>query len=125
MKDLTESDLYIISSYNDMSIQVKRLNLKAKMFRGFADVTRLSILEALRSGEKTVSDIAESLQQSQSNISNHLACLRDCGLVSSRRNGKNIYYSIASKKVKSLLENSDVVLEEVYEGIYKCVRYKE
>lgn len=108
-----------------MSLQLKRLDLKAKMFRGFADTTRLSILEVLRNGEKTVSEIVESLEQSQSNISNHLACLRDCGLVSSRRDGKNIYYSVASRKVKSLLEDSDSVLEEVYEGIYRCVRYNE
>ncbi len=108
-----------------MLMQVKRLGLKAKMFRGFADETRLAILESLRKGEKTVTEISESLQQNQSNTSNHLACLRDCGLVDARRDGKNIYYSIASKKVKEFLEESDDVLEEMYEGIYRCVRYKE
>lgn len=106
-----------------MLIQLNRLELKAKMFRGFADGTRLAILESLRNGEKAVTEIAESLRQSQSNVSNHLACLRDCGLVVSRRDGKNIYYSISDRKVRSLLEDSDNVLEEVYQKIYECVRY--
>lgn len=108
-----------------MSMQLKKLDLKAKMFRGFADVTRLSILEALRDGQKTVTEIANSIKQSQSNTSNHLTCLRGCGLVDSKRDGKNIYYFIASKKVKSLLEDSDGILEDAYEGIYKCLRYNQ
>ena len=106
-----------------MLIQLKKLHLKAKLFRGFGDVTRLSILETLRGGEKTVTEISIALKQSQPNISNHLACLHGCGLVVSRREGKNMYYSISSKKVKSLLESSDGVLGEVYEDIYKCVKY--
>lgn len=106
-----------------MSMQVKRLGLKAKMFRGFADETRLAILESLRKGEMTVTEISESLEQNQSNISNHLACLRDCGLVNTRRDGKNVYYSIASSRVKEFLKESDGILQEMYEGIYRCMKY--
>ena len=54
-----------------------QLNLKAKLFRGFADPSRLAILEALRSTPLNVGEIVVATGLSQSNISNHLCCLRD------------------------------------------------
>lgn len=106
-----------------MSIEPVYLELKAKMFRGFADPTRLSILESLRHGERTVGGIAELTAQSQSNVSNHLSCLKECGLVVSRRDGKNIFYSIASPLVQRLLNDGDLVLDEIRECIRSCARY--
>lgn len=108
-----------------MSIQIQRLELKAKLFRGFADPTRLSILESLCEGEKTTSEIVKEVNQSQSNVSNHLSCLLDCGLVKNRRQGKNIFYSLYNKKISKLLEETDSVLSEIANGIYACVNYKE
>jgi DNA-binding transcriptional ArsR family regulator len=108
---------------NDMSIQFQKLSLKAKLFRGLGDPTRLSILESLRSGEKTTSMIAEEIGQGQPNVSNHLSCLLDCGLVQNRRNGKNIFYSIRNKKVATLLQDSDLILSDIARGIYECVNY--
>ena len=106
-----------------MSIQLQKLSLKAKLFRGLGDSTRLSILESLREGEKTTSQIVKASGQSQSNISNHLSCLLDCGLVKNRRQGKNIFYSLGDKKVSKLLEESDAILSELARGIYACVNY--
>ena len=108
-----------------MSIQLQKLGLKAKLFRGLGDPTRLSILETLREGEKATSQIVLETGQSQSNVSNHLACLLDCGLVKNRRQGKNIFYSISDKKVSRILEESDAVLSEIARGIYECVNYNE
>jgi DNA-binding transcriptional ArsR family regulator len=108
-----------------MSIQLQKLGLKAKLFRGLGDPTRLSILETLREGEKTTSQIVLETGQSQSNVSNHLACLLDCGLVKNRRQGKNIFYNISDKKVSRILEESDAVLSEIARGIYECVNYNE
>jgi DNA-binding transcriptional ArsR family regulator len=99
------------------------LELKAKLYRGFADPTRLHILESLRGGEMTVGSIAEATKQSQSNVSNHLSCLKECGLVLARREGKSIFYSIASERVLCLLNDGDVVLEEVKDGVRNCSRY--
>jgi len=62
-----------------MSIQLQRLSLKAKLFRGLGDSTRLSILELVRDGEKSASEIVKGTGHSQSNVSNHLSCLLDCG----------------------------------------------
>lgn len=102
-----------------------KLKLKAKMFRGFADSTRLSILECLRRGEKTVTEIVQETGQAQSNVSNHLACLLGCGLIKNRRDGKNIHYSLRDDKIIKLLEDSDALLLEVAEQVLKCIRYNE
>lgn len=104
---------------------MQKLSLKAKLFRGLGDSTRLAILELLRKGEKTTSQIVRETEQSQSNVSNHLACLLDCGLVKNRRDGKNIFYSIGDKKVSKILEQSDDILSDVAERIYSCVNYNE
>jgi DNA-binding transcriptional ArsR family regulator len=107
-----------------MMDQSFRLELKAKMFRGFADSTRLSILESLRDCERSVGSIAELTNQSQSNVSNHLSCLKECGLVVSRRDGKTICYSIASPRVRHLLSDGDLVLDEIRDCIRSCARYE-
>ncbi|QLH07397.1 ArsR/SmtB family transcription factor [Nitrosopumilus ureiphilus] len=108
-----------------LSQQSDKLELKAKLFRGFGDVTRLSILESVSDEEKTVTEISEELKQSQSNISNHLSCLSECGLVKSRKDGKNRFYSIGNKRVAKLLKQGDDVLEDIADGIYSCVNYKK
>lgn len=104
--------------------QLQRLGLKAKLFRGLGDPTRLSILEVLREGEKSASDVVKEVGQSQSNVSNHLACLLDCGLVKNRKQGKNVFYSLSDKKVSKLLEESDFILSELARGIYECMNYE-
>lgn len=108
-----------------ISVTQNRLKLKSKLFRGFADSTRLAILESLRHEEKIVNEIVLETRQSQSNISNHLGCLLDCGLVKNRRDGKNIHYSLSNRKVLEILEDGDALLTEVAEGILRCVRYNE
>lgn len=108
-----------------MSIRDQKLGLKAKLFRGLGDTTRLSILEILRDGEKTATEIVDKTGQSQSNISNHLACLLDCGLVTNRREGRHIIYSLRDKKVAKLLEEGDGILSKVARSIYECVNYNE
>ena len=99
INDFLSSDCHInISLSDNVSISIQKLSLKAKLFRGLADTTRLSILEALRDGEKTTSEIVKETTHNQSNVSNHLACLLDCGLVKNRREGKNIYYKLNNDK---------------------------
>lgn len=109
-----------------MLMRYEKLKLKAKLFRGLGDSTRLTILELLRKkGERTASQIVEETGQSQSNVSNHLACLLECGLVKNRRGGKNVFYSISDKKVAKVLEESDSILTDVADRIYACTHYNE
>lgn len=98
--------------------------LKAKLFRGFSDPSRLSILEALRSGPLTVNEICNATTLSQSNVSNHLACLRDCGLVSSEQQGRYVRYHLSDARVVSLLGLGDALLADVARGVYECTRYE-
>ncbi len=64
-----------------MSLPAEALGLKTKLFRGFADRSRLALLEALRDGPRCVGDLVAATGLGQPNVSNHLGCLQDCGLV--------------------------------------------
>ncbi len=97
--------------------------LKAKLFRGFSDPSRLNILEALRSGPMTVTQVVEVTGLSQSNVSNHLACLRDCGLVLWEQDGRYVRYCLSDKRVGTLLRLADDLLADVAKGVYECTRY--
>ncbi|MCL5073900.1 MAG: metalloregulator ArsR/SmtB family transcription factor [Actinobacteria bacterium] len=99
--------------------------LKAKFFRGLSDAARLSILEALLEGEKSVSEIITKSGLSQSNCSGHLTCLKECGLVICRRDGRFIYYQLADQEVAVLLKNAEEILSRVAEKVYMCTRYDE
>ena len=75
----------------------------AKLFRSFAEPSRLLIVDALRNGERTVSEICEATGLSQPNASNHLACLLGCRLVEREQRGRFAYYHLADARVASLL----------------------
>jgi DNA-binding transcriptional ArsR family regulator len=99
------------------------IELQAKLFRGFADPSRLSILDALCQGERTVSDLVQTTGFTQPNVSNHLSCMRDCGLVTVRQQGRFAYYSLSDNRVAKLLLMADELLAEVARGVYECTRY--
>ncbi len=75
----------------------------ARFFHGLSDPTRLAILELLLSGEKNVSELVTALGVPQSRVSSHLACLRHCGYVAHRREGKYLYYRVADPRIHALL----------------------
>lgn len=95
---------------------------KIALLNAMADETRLKILNFLqRRREANVSEIQEHLKREQSAISHHLTCLRSCGLVSTRRDGKYIYYSLNGKnRVSKILDLTDRHVSEVLEGILAC-----
>ncbi|MCA0454867.1 MAG: metalloregulator ArsR/SmtB family transcription factor [Chloroflexi bacterium] len=99
------------------------LELKAKLFRGFSDTSRLSILEALRDKPLNVGEIVQVTGLNQSNISNHLGCLRDCGLVTSEQQGRYTYYRLTDDRIDSLLRLAEELLSDVAKGVYQCTRY--
>ena len=99
------------------------MEIQAKLFRGFSDPSRLSILDALREGALTVSEIVETTGLSQSNVSNHLGCLRDCGLVTAEQKGRFVYYELSDERVGQLLMLADQLLADVAKGVYECTRY--
>ena len=98
-------------------------DLKAKLFRGFSDSSRLSILDVLRQGPLTVGEIVKGTNLSQSNASNHLSCLRDCGLVVSEQEGRYVKYRLSDDRVDHLLTLAESLLADVAKGVYECTRY--
>ncbi|NOU73432.1 metalloregulator ArsR/SmtB family transcription factor [Paenibacillus sp. LMG 31458] len=96
------------------------IDTKAKFIRGFSDKTRLQILECLKQNEKTVSELVEELQGNQSNISQHLSCLKGCGLIVGRQEGKYVYYRLRSEQITEMLNLIDLVFEQVGNEVDKC-----
>lgn len=103
----------------------KPIEIQAKLFRGFSDPSRLAILTCLRDGARTVGEIVEKTGLSQPNVSNHLGCLRDCGLVTASQQGRFVYYALSDSRVEQLLALADELLAEVAKGVYECTRYNE
>ena len=97
----------------------------AKLFRGFGDQTRLTILAELTNGEQRVTDLAQRLDRSQSTVSTHLACLRDCGLVDSRVDGRQVFYRVAFPEVLAMLKRAEQLLTEIGHEVELCPNYNE
>ncbi|MGH2532635.1 MAG: ArsR/SmtB family transcription factor [Thermomicrobiales bacterium] len=100
----------------------QRQAIVAKFFHGLSDLTRLKIIEHLLEGEKNVSELVTLLGSPQSQVSNHLACLRWCGYVGSRREGKFIYYRIADPRVRDLVALARGVIADNAAAILSCTR---
>lgn len=98
------------------------LDLKAKLFRGLGDGSRLAILEVLRSGPANVSTVIERTGLSQPNASMHLACLWECGLVAREKRGREVFYRLLPG-IADLLAAADGVLVEAGETVGACPRY--
>lgn len=93
----------------------------ARMFRGFADPTRVAILRALGDGERRVADLVELVGGSQSNVSGHLACLKECGLVSDRPGERRqVFYRLAWPEVTLLLQAAERLLAANGTAIELC-----
>ncbi len=76
----------------------------AELFKGFADPTRVRILTLLQQRELCVTDIAEAVELTQSAVSHQLRMLKQMHLIKFRREGKNIWYSLADDHVKTILQ---------------------
>jgi DNA-binding transcriptional ArsR family regulator len=93
--------------------------VRARFFRGLSDPSRLAILDALRTGELTVGEVAARATLSLSSASRHLACLKDCGLVEARQDWRHVYYCLAAG-VADLLAINAAFIDRVAERIAAC-----
>ena len=94
--------------------------LLAKYFRAFGDATRLHILELLADGELSVSEIVAQVNSSQPRTSAHLACLRWCGFVTTRRAHRTVYYRLADERAREMLELARAMLSGNAENVAAC-----
>ena len=101
------------------------VDLRAKLFRGLGDESRLRVLEALRNGPVSAGEVVRRTGLSQPNTSMHLACLAECGLVTWERVGKFVYYAIADKRAVKLLDQAEELLLHVAPLIAACPSYRQ
>ncbi len=98
----------------------ERSAMLARFFRGLDDPTRVLILELLLSGEKPVSELVELTGSPQGRVSNHLACLRHCGYVTTRREGRWVYYRLADQRVRALLRIAQELMVDHAQALLSC-----
>jgi DNA-binding transcriptional ArsR family regulator len=92
----------------------------ARFFHGLADPNRVRILQFLINGPKTAGEIVRQLGRRQPSVSSHLTCLRFCGFVEARREGRSVVYELIDPRVRRLLELGERYLEQNAERIMAC-----
>lgn len=95
----------------------------AALFHGLADRNRLAIVRQLAHRERRVVDLTEALGVAQGTVSGHLACLRDCGLIVGRPEGRQMFYSIAHPELMDLLGAAEQLLALTGEAVELCPNY--
>src|SRR5437667_8203090 len=76
----------------------------ARLFHALSDGTRLSILQRLRFGERCVCDLTDALDAAQSRLSFHLKVLKDAGLVTDRKEGRWMYYTMSPEALAEIAD---------------------
>lgn len=95
--------------------------IAARLFRGFADPTRVAILLALLDGEQRVTDLVDAVGTSQSNVSGHLACLKECGILVDRPGERRqVFYRLAHPEVVELLRSAETLLAATGSAVELC-----
>ena len=101
--------------------EAQEVRLLAKLLDGFANPVRLSVLLLLaREGEASVGKLVEAIGAPQPRVSDHLRCLAWCGYVRARREGSNVFYSIADERVLGVLKLGEGILADNLEHVEAC-----
>ncbi len=95
-------------------------SLTAKFFRGLGDPTRVRILQLVLERERTVGELVEETGVLQGRLSSHLACLRWCGFVAARREGRQVYYRITDGRIPRLLRLAEEFLTDHADSVNLC-----
>lgn len=110
----------------DLVDEAAALSAASCLFRGLADPSRLAILRHLALGEHRVVDLTAHLGLAQSTVSKHLACLRDCGLVTSRPVGRASLFSLTEREaVTEVLAAAEQLLAATGDAVTLCPVYGE
>lgn len=108
----------------DSDLGVGGLDVAAALFHGLSDPSRLAILQHLSLGEHKVRELTEHLGLAQSTVSAHLACLRDCGLVVSRPEGRASMFSLTSApELLDVLDAAERLLATSGYAVALCPNY--
>ncbi|WP_216694762.1 ArsR/SmtB family transcription factor [Dietzia psychralcaliphila] len=99
------------------------LDAAVALFRSLSDGTRLAIVRRLAEGETRVVDLVAELGLAQSTVSAHVACLRDCGLVEGRPQGRQVFYSLTRPELMDLLSSAETLLAATGSAVALCPDY--
>lgn len=115
----------MISASSDPGVdEAAALSVAACLFHGFSDASRLAIVRHLAFGEHRVVDLTAHLQLAQSTVSKHLACLRDCGLVESRPEGRASVFRLTHPEATvELLSAAERLLDLTGDAVALCPIY--
>ncbi|MCS7173729.1 MAG: metalloregulator ArsR/SmtB family transcription factor [Armatimonadetes bacterium] len=94
--------------------------LTAKFFRALGDPTRLRILQLVVDQERNVSELVRLVGSPQGRVSSHLSCLRWCGYVTARREGRRVYYRVTDPRVRELLLLAASLVRDHTDRIRSC-----
>lgn len=103
--------------------EANTLDAAVALFHSLSDATRLMIMRRLARGAARVADLVVELGFAQSTVSAHVACLRDCGLVAGRPEGRQVYYSLARPELLDLLASAERVLVATGRSVALCPNY--
>lgn len=92
----------------------------ATLFHGLADAARLAIVRRLAEGEARIVDLTVQLGLAQSTVSAHVACLRGCGLVQGRPEGRQMFYSLSRPELLDLMVAAEALLEATGSKVSLC-----
>ncbi len=95
---------------------------KADFFKALAHPLRISILDALRNGEKTVAEISQQFAVEPANASQQLAVLRNKNIISARKAGSNVYYSVSDPAIYKLLDTAKEIFNNHLAGVQSMLQ---
>jgi DNA-binding transcriptional ArsR family regulator len=115
---MNSGDGYLASSGTGLS-----LDAAVALFHSLSDGTRLAIVRRLACGEARVADLVGELGLAQSTVSAHVACLRGCGLVEGRPQGRQVFYSLTRPELLDLLAAAETLLAATGNAVALCPNY--
>lgn len=123
--DFTTAAIYVlyILTFVYYNISMPELSvLKAEFFKALSHPLRIRILDELRGGETGVNALCERLSAEQSTLSQHLAVLRNRNVVTTRKEGLNVLYSVADPEIFHLLDVAKKIFNKQLVGVRKMLR---
>lgn len=99
------------------------LDAAVALFHSLSDSARLAIVRRLADGEARVVELIGELGLAQSTVSAHVACLRDCGLVTGRPEGRQVFYSLTRPELLDLLASAETLLAATGNAVALCPTY--
>ena len=101
--------------------ELRRPEVLATFFQGLSDPTRVRILELLAERPRTVTELVEATDLAQGRVSSHLSCLRWCGYVEARVDGRFNRYRLVDERVRQILQLGEAIVRDNADRLTSCL----